>query len=362
MSKREPNSAGGPERRRLHIAEVAKLAGVSTATVSRALSSPEKVNARTREQVLKVVRATGYTPNIAGRRLRAARSMTALVVVPSLITPFFSDLLLAIDQALAAKGYGLLIGNLHDKAEKEAELVRLVLSGQADGAILLNGRMLRDGRSSMADGGAPIVGLSLPIADATAPAILVDEDAGGAIVAEHLLALGHRRIAYLSGPPGNYCDLGRWAGFARSLADAGIDPSTVVRWQGDFHVESGLAAGRAFTAMAERPTAVFAASDMMAIGFMRGVHDAGSAVPRDVSVVGYDGIVFADFTEPPLTTMRQPREAMGRAAVDLLLGLIENREPGETSGAAPRRAPGTVVRLPVTLRLARSTAAPPPTG
>jgi LacI family repressor for deo operon, udp, cdd, tsx, nupC, and nupG len=334
----------------MHIAEVAKLAGVSTATVSRALSSPEKVNARTREHVLEVVRATGYTPNIAGRRLRAARSMTALVVVPSLITPFFSDLLLAIDQALSAKGYGLLIGNLHDEADKEAELVRLVLSGQADGAILLNGRMLRDGNRSMADSGAPIVGLSLPIADAAAPAVVVDEEAGGALVAEHLLALGHCRIAYLSGPPGNYCDVARWAGFARSLAAAGVDPTTVIRWQGDFHVESGVAAGRAFIEAADRPTAVFAASDMMAIGFMRSVHDAGLTVPEDVSIVGYDGIVFADFTEPPLTTVRQPREAMGRAAVELLLRLIENREPTVASAK--------VVRLPVALRLARSSAAP----
>jgi LacI family repressor for deo operon, udp, cdd, tsx, nupC, and nupG len=334
----------------MHIAEVAKLAGVSTATVSRALSTPDKVNARTRERVLEVVRATGYTPNIAGRRLRAARSMTALVVVPSLITPFFGDLLLAIDQALSAKGYGLLIGNLHDEAEKEAELVRLVLSGQADGAILLNGRMLRDGNRSMADSGAPIVGLSLPIADAPALAIVVDEESGGALVAEHLLALGHRRMAYLSGPPGNYCDVGRWAGFARRLEAAGVDPATVVRWRGDFHVESGVAAGRAFIETADRPTAVFAASDMMAIGFMRSVHDAGLRVPDDVSVVGYDGIVFADFTEPPLTTVRQPREAMGRAAVELLLQLIENRE------ADP--APANVLHLPVALRLARSTAAP----
>jgi len=350
MSKREQRSASSPAPRRMHIAEVAKLAGVSTATVSRALSSPGKVNASTREHVLEVVRATGYTPNVAGRRLRAARSMTALVVVPSLITPFFSDLLLAIDQALSAKGYGLLIGNLHDEVEKEAELVRLVLSGQADGAILLNGRMLSHGNRSMADSGAPIVGLSLPIADATAPAVVVDEEAGGAMVAEHLLALGHRRVAYLSGPPGNYCDIGRWAGFARSLNAAGIDPSTVVRWQGDFHVESGVAAGRAFIAAADRPTAVFAASDMMAIGFMRSVRDAGSSVPGDVSVVGYDGIVFADFTEPPLTTVRQPREAMGRAAVELLLRLIENREADA--------AAANIVRLPVALRLARSTAAP----
>ena len=351
MSKPEHRNSGGPTRRRaVHIAEVAKLAGVSTATVSRALSAPDKVNAKTRARVLEVVQAVGYTPNIAGRRLRAARSMTVLVVVPSLITPFFSELLLGVDQALSARGYGLLIGNLHDCKEKEARLVQLTLSGQADGVILLNGWMLRDAGRSLADGGVPIVAVSIPLVDAEAPAVLVQERDGGAAVARHLLELGHRDFGYVTGPEGNFGELERWAGFSGTIAAAGIAAETIRRWPGDFHVESGVAAGRAFVAMAERPTAVFAVSDMMAIGFIRAVHDAGLRVPDDVSVVGYDGIAFADYCEPPLTTVRQPREAMGREAVAWLLRLIENREVDA--------APANVLQLPVALRLARSSAAP----
>lgn len=353
VDQRAPNAAAAGPRRRVHIAEVAKLAGVSTATVSRALSAPEKVNAATRDRVLKIVERIGYIPNIAGRRLRAARSMTVLVVVPSLITPFFSELLLGVDQALSACGYGLLIGNLHDRKEKEARLVQLTLSGQADGVILLNGRMLRDAARSLADGGVPIVAVSIPLADAEAPAVLVQEREGGAAVARHLLAQGHHHFGYVAGPEGNFGELERWAGFSATLVAAGIPIETIRRWPGDFHVESGVAAGRAFVGTSQRPTAVFAVSDMMAIGFIRAVHDAGLRVPEDVSVVGYDGIAFADYCEPPLTTVRQPREAMGRAAVAWLLRLIENRAPGEADSA-----PESVIHLPVALRLARSTAAP----
>lgn len=356
-SKSGSGADGRPNGRRrpaaVNIADVASLAGVSIATVSRALSTPAKVSAATLERVLRVVRETGYTPNVAGRNLRAARSMTVLVVVPSLITPFFSELLLAIDHALSLRGFSLLVGNLHDRKEKEARLVELVLSGQAGGVLLLNGRMLRRDHRSLADGQAPIVAVSIPVDDADVPAVLVQEQVGGAAVARHLLALGHRRFGYVTGPQGNFGECERWRGFSTTLAAAGIAASAVRRWPGDFRAEAGLAAGEAFLAMvpAERPTAVFAISDMMALGFLRRIHDAGLRVPADVSVVGYDGIAFADYCEPPLTTVRQPREAMGEAAVAQLVALMEDE----------CQAPRTTIELPVTLRPGASTA-PPPAG
>lgn len=333
----------------MHIAEVAALAGVSIATVSRALANPGRVNAKTREHVLEVVRRTGYTPNVAGRSLRAARSMMVLVVVPTFITPFFSELLLGVDQALSARGYGLLIGNLHDNAEKEQQLVDLVLSGQADGVLLLNGRILQGATRSLADANVPIVAVSMPPTGRDVPAVLVQEREGAAAVAAHLLALGHRRFGYVSGPRGNHIELERWTGFTQTLAAAGVAAKTVVRYDGDFHVASGVEAGRSFLAAKRRPTAVFAVSDMMAIGFMRAMYAAGLRVPDDVSVAGFDGIEFADYCEPPLTTVRQPREAMGRTAAELLVRLIR----GEAIPAAARAQ-----RLEVSLRPAGSTAPP----
>lgn len=338
-----------PPRRRLRIDEVATLAGVSIATVSRALTNPARVSAETRARVLEVVRRTGYTPNVAGRSLRAARSGMVLVVVPTFITAFFSALLLGVDRALSAHGFGLLVGNLHDVPEKEARLVELVLAGQADGVILLDGHILEGPRGSLADLGVPLVAVSVPPERAELPAVLVQEREGGALVARHLLELGHRRFAYVGGPPG-HIDRERWQGFRDTLAAAGIAAEAILRLPGDFHAPSGLAAGRAFLRARPRPTAVFAVSDMMAVGFMRSLHDAGLAVPDDVSVVGFDGIEFADYCLPPLTTVRQPREAMGRTAAELLVRLLR----GETIPDAERRP-----SLPVELRPAASTGPPP---
>lgn len=345
---------GGAVRARrtaVHINDVAKLAGVSIATVSRALANPNRVNAATRERVLEVVRRTGYTPNSAGRSLRAARSMMVLVVLPSFVTPFFSELLLGIDQALSARGYGFLIGNLQDGCSKEARLLDLVQSGQVDGVLLMNGHMLRGPVRSLADTRVPTVAVSVPAAP-DVPAILVEDRKAAMAVAEHLLALDHQRFGYVAGPEGSYGDAERWAGYRDTLAAAGIDPGSIRRYPGDFHVASGFAAGQLFLADPVRPTAVFAASDMMALGFMRALHAAGGAVPRDCSVVGFDGIEVADYCEPPLTTVRQPRELMGRAAAERLLRLID----GVRSTDEALR-----LELPVTLRIGSSTA-PPPSG
>ena len=201
--------------RAMHIAEVAALAGVSIATVSRALANPGRVNAKTREHVLEVVRRTGYTPNVAGRSLRAARSMMVLVVVPTFITPFFSELLLGVDQALSARGYGLLIGNLHDNAQKEQRLVDLVLSGQADGVLLLNGRILQGATHSLADANVPIVAVSMPPTGGRAGG----PGAGtrGCGRRGHASAgVGPSPVRLCQRPRGNHIELERWTGFTRA--------------------------------------------------------------------------------------------------------------------------------------------------
>ncbi len=333
----------------LHIAEVAELAGVSIATVSRALANPGRVNAKTRERVLEVVRRTGYTPNVAGRSLRAARSMMILLVVPNIITPFFSELHLGVDLAVAAHGFGLLVGNLQGGQDRQQRLIDLVFSGQADGVLLLSDKMLRGTRHSLADSKVPTVAIGMPQVPDHMHEVLVEDREGAAAMARHLLELGHRRFGYVTGPADNYVEHERWAGFMGTLADAGISAQSVVRYPGDFHAPSGVEAGHRFLAARRRPTAVFAISDMMAIGFMHAVHGAGLRIPDDVSVAGFDGIEFADYCEPPLTTVRQPREAMGREAAELLVRLIR----GEQIPPEAQRQ-----RLPVDLRPAASTAPP----
>ena len=330
---------------------VAKLAGVSIATVSRALSNPERVNVKTRERVLHIVRQTGYTPNIAARQLRAARSMTVLVVVPSMVTPFFAELFDGVDRMLSDQGYSLLVGNLLDSPEKERRLVDLAFSGGVDGVILLNGQIPETPERSLADSDVPTVAISVPSEDVGMPSVLVCERQAGAEVARHLLAQGHKSFGYVAGPKGNYCEVERWHGFCSSLEAAGISRSEIVRLEGDFGVKSGEQA--AFTLcrrpLAERPTAVFAASDMMAIGLIRGLREEGLEVPSDISVVGYDGIIFADYCEPRLTTMKQPKLEMSEAAVELLMQAIKGK---------PLADADRMRRLKTTLRIGESTAPP----
>jgi LacI family repressor for deo operon, udp, cdd, tsx, nupC, and nupG len=312
------------------IDDVAILAGVSTATVSRALSSPGLVATDTRERVLEAVRSSGYIPNVAARSLRAARSKLVLVVFPTRITAFFSELLIGIDDALSAEGYGLIAGTLQQRPERETQLVHLVAAKQVDGVILLDGQMIGSDTLRIDQLDVPIVAVGVP-GESDVPAVLIGDREGAAAVARHLLELGHRRFGYVAGPAG-YVDTQRWAGFAGTLAEAGIAASEIARYPGNFTGPSGMQAGKLFVQSRNRPTAVFAISDMMAIGFMKTLLEAGVSVPGDVSIAGFDGIEFTGFCEPELTTIRQPSEQMGYEAARLLMRLVD----GEAIPAAER--------------------------
>ena len=310
------------DRRALTIAEVAAIAGVSTATVSRALSAPAKLRASTLARVTDAVRRTGYTPNIAARTLRGRRTMVVLVVVPDIANPFFSDVLRGIDETLSERGYGLLIGNLGHAPEKPAQIVDIVQAGQVDGVILLNGIIPQDDGRSLETIGVPIVAVCETISGARFPQVEAQNREAARAAVAHLVALGHRAIAYLAGPEGNILERERRAGFLEGLKHAGIPRRAARFYPGDFTFAAGIAAAHEFLAEAPRPTALFAANDEMAIGFLKTVRSNNIAVPKELSIVGFDGIDFADFVEPTLTTFRQPRRALGAAGAALLIKLM----------------------------------------
>jgi LacI family repressor for deo operon, udp, cdd, tsx, nupC, and nupG len=339
-------------KRLLRIAEVAKLAGVSTATVSRALSAPHKLRADTLARVTEAVRRTGYTPNLAARTLRARRTMLVLVVVPDIANPFFSDVLRGIDDGLSQHGYGFLIGNLGNSRAKEPQLADVALSGQVDGVLLLNGRIPQGGRRPLTAGELPMVAVCEAISDAPLPQVEVQNHEAARAAVAHLAALGHRRVAYLAGPPDNVLEHQRRGGFCQGLADAGIPEREARFYPGDFTFRAGVAAAAEFLNLHLRPTALFAANDEMAIGFLKRVRQASLGVPKDVSVVGFDGIEFADFVEPMLTTFRQPRRELGCQGATLLIRAMR----GEAID--PKMAHQ---RLPVPL-LERGSTGPAPRG
>jgi len=299
------------------IAEVARLAGVSTATVSRTLAQPEKVKARTRERVLEAVAATGFIPNAQARNLRLQATRTVILLVRDISNPFYLEIYKGVEEAAVDAGYKVLMGDARDDDERILRYVDMVRERHADGLILMVGRFPEAlaKRSRL----PPIVVALEMLPGLNLPTVKVDNHAAARAAVAHLARLGHRRIAHIAGPMPDPMSLDRRDGYLAGLADAGLpaDPNLVV--EGDF----GLAAGRAaIRTLAERDTdytAIFAASDQMAVGAMGELRARGRNVPDEVSVVGFDDIVLAEAVEPQLTTVHQPRREIGQAAMALLI-------------------------------------------
>lgn len=319
------------------IQDIAKRAGVSTATVSRALANPEQVSERFRQKVSEAVSETGYMPNKAARNLRSQKSMTILVVVPNVVNAFWPEVLRGIDNELVAAGYDLIIGNLDNLIEREERYVNLAASGQIDGVLLLSGRVPVGRDRSMSDLTLPIVTLASAIPGLDVPQVIVNERTVSADIAQHFVDLGHKRFGYVAGPEGNFNEVERYAGYSGRLIDAGFAPSDIVRIPAGYSFAAGAKAGQEFVAMKVRPTAIYCACDESAISFVKVVRSKGLEVPGDVSVVGFDGIEAASYCEPTLTTVKQPRIQMGRTGARALLDQLAGKpvQPGLITLDAP---------------------------
>ena len=304
----------------VRISDVAEAAGVSTATVSRALAFPDRLRPETRERVLTAVRLLGFTPNEAARALRAGASRMVLVVVPHLYSGvFFAGVVNSIDAELSAEGYTMIVGSLDGIEEKARRPVDLVYARQIDGVIVLTGRIpMIDGRS-LRDAGVPIVSICCEMGMPQLPTVLVNDEECAITQTRHLIDLGHRHLLYVSGLEGHYNEIVRYRGFLK--AATGCHAETL-RYAGAYTLKSGAAAARYFLSLDRRPTGVVCCSDEMAIGFIKTVTGAGVAVPDEVSVVGFDGIEFADYCEPTLTTIRQPSRELGAAGARALLASL----------------------------------------
>ncbi len=314
--------------RAVRIQDVARLAEVSTATVSRALATPERVSVEARARVLEAIARTGYVPNPAARSLRSQKTYMVLVVLPDLSNTFFSKILRGIEETLFEAGYGMIISDLDGSPEKEAHFAAFTAAGRVDGAILLNGHLFgqsRDGKGSAAKLNIPLVALCEAIPDADIPQIEIDNRAAARRMTQHLAQLGHRSIAYVSGPAQNVLERERFRGYRDGLRASALpfDPDLVV--SGDYTLESGVRAGEDLLARAKRPTAVFCTSDEMAIGLVRTLSSAGVRVPEDISVAGFDDIEFAAVAQPALTTIHQPRRELGQTAATVLIDLLQGR-------------------------------------
>jgi LacI family repressor for deo operon, udp, cdd, tsx, nupC, and nupG len=307
------------------IQDVARYARVSTATVSRALSSPDRVTEDTRARISDAVTATGYTLNQAARSLRQRTSKTILVGLPDIRNSFFSTILDAIEREAAMRGYGVLVCNRYSGSNPARRLGDYFLSHRADGLLLLDGSLELEHLLELTrkTTGVPLVVACEEIAGSPFHTVKTDNPRASAIATRHLIDLGHTRIGHIAGPEGNVLRGERLHGFMQAMGDARLKVLPEWIFPGSFMMESGYAAALQYLAMAKRPTAVFAANDEMAIGFLSGLREQGLECPRDISVVGFDDLAVALHYSPPLTTMRQPREKLGQLAARTLIDILE---------------------------------------
>lgn len=316
-------------RLRPTIGDVARLAGVSTATVSRSLHQPDVVTETTRERVLEAVRSTGYTQNTAAQNLRRNRANAILVLVPDIGNTFFSHILAGIEREASAAGLTMLIGNTGHDPAREEDFMAYLVNGRADGALVLTGRLPflegTGGHDTLQN--LPIVTISERIGAAGFPHVGIDNVAAAAAATRHLIELGHRRIAHLAGPMTNILTTQRLAGYQDALRESGIGARPDDLLIGDFTLESGVEAGKRILAMDDPPGAIFCSNDEMALGLISALHESDHRVPERMSVVGFDDISFARNSIPPLTTVHQPRNRIGERAMQVLLDTIEGITP-----------------------------------
>lgn len=331
------------ERSAPTLAEVAKIAGVSVMTASRAVNNRPGVSEQTREEILRIADEVGYVANRAAQKLSGGR--THLIgVIAQLHTPFTSDLLLGIGSAARAVDYEMLVYSLPDEDRRPPGNVVDLLHQVADGVIVVL-PYESDYLASLSRAHIPIVtvdqGKAVPF-----PAVSADNYHGARLAIQHLADLGHRRIGYITGNERLASARERHRAFEDMRQQLGLDRDEALVSQGDFMQKGGYEAAQRLLALPRPPTAIFAANDVSALGALAAIRKAGLHVPDDISLVGFDDVSLAAQFHPTLTTVRQPLSQMARAAVNLLLAMIAGIEP-----------PSPLITVPTQLMVRETTAA-----
>ncbi|MFK0386408.1 LacI family DNA-binding transcriptional regulator [Agrobacterium sp. NPDC090273] len=312
-----------------NIREVAALAGVSIATVSRALQQPDKVRPETRKKVFDAVRQANFVPNAQAASFRRQSNNTVILLVRDIGNPFYLEIYKGVEEAAGEAGYKVLMGDARNDENRVATHIDMVRQKHADGLILMTGQFPSD-LLDQGDALPPIVIASETVAGITLPTVKVDNRAASQNAMRHLIEAGHKRIVHLAGPFPESLAKERFDGYQDALLEAGIGFSDELVVTGDYSIEAGRQAIAALIENGISFTAIFASSDQMAIGAISELRARGLSVPSDISVIGFDDIIFANAFEPPLTTVRQPRQEMGRKAMALMVDRLNGKRAAET--------------------------------
>jgi len=323
--------SGGPKRllRQPSIKDIARLARVSHPTVSRALQNSPLVNPQTAAKIRKIADEAGYRASAVARGLVTRRTRTIGLVVTTVADPFASEVVCGVEQTANDHGYSVFLADSNADPVREKKVVQSLAERRVDGIIVTSSRVGALYLPLLREMQVPIVLVNDQYPGAFVHSVMITNFDGMRAAAEHLIGLGHHRIAYLGDQLGYQSDVERLAGYQSALDAAGIEaaPELVVR--GDGKAEAAMDAMEKLLSLAQPPTAVCCYNDMSALGAMRQIRAHGLGLPDDVSVVGFDDLFFASYLQPPLTTVRQPMRRMGKLAMESLFALMSGAESVE---------------------------------
>jgi DNA-binding LacI/PurR family transcriptional regulator len=310
----------------------------------------------TRQRVEQAIRDLRFSPSAAARSLVTKRTHTVGLLVSDVGNPFYPAVIHSVEDVAQDQGYDIFLCNTNYSTSRGLQIIRSLVAKQVDGVLIMSSGMSDAWVSELAGSGVPAVVLDWQIVelDASLRAIRVDFEVGVRQAVDHLLALGHQRFAHLSGPLGMRTSILRRDAFLHALASAGVDPAAVPVIEGNLRIDCGRQAVAALQAMPQRPTAIFAANDLMALGLVWAARDAGLSVPADFSVIGLDNIRLSGEIHPALTTVALPQSEIGRLAMTCLLDLLNNPENTCSENQS--------LVVPSNLIIRESTAPPPESG
>ena len=323
---RAPRQMSRQLSRQISIKDIARLARVSHPTVSRALQNSPLVNPATAAKIRKIAEAAGYRPSAVARGLVTRRTRTVGLVVTTVADPFAGEVACGIEQAANDHGYAVFLANSNCDAERERKVVQELAERRVDGIIVTSSRVGSDYLPMLAQLNVPMVLVNDQYPGEFVHSVMIANEDGSRTATEHLIELGHRRIAYVGDRTGYQTDTERLKGYKQALADAGIEFASELAVLGDGRPKGAVAAVDRLLKIADPPTAVCCYNDMTALGAIRAIRARGLRVPEDVSVTGFDDLFFAEYLEPPLTTVRQPMRRMGEMAMENLLKLMSGEE------------------------------------
>ena len=303
------------------IKDVARVAGVSVASVSRALNGHHSVTETTRKRIVDVAGELRYVPHAGARSMITRRTETVGVLLPDLHGEFFSELIRGMDSAARARGFHLLVSSSHGSASEAAQALR-TLQGRVDGLLVMSPHADTSMLAENLPDTLPTVLMNTRIAEGSYAALSVDNYGGATAMMQHLVDAGHRRIAFVSGPDSNFDAEERLRGYRDALARL-LPGAKEVILPGDFSEASGYRAGLTICELRERPQAIFAANDMMALGCLFALTESSLGVPQDIALVGFDDIPIARYVTPTLTTVRVRIADLGRRAFERLAAVID---------------------------------------